>query len=324
MFHAFVILLSYLLQMIIHHGYENLSISNPVVTLGIFDGVHLGHKAIISRLVTRSKSLNGESVIMTFNPHPRLVLSENTSSLTFLTSLEEKIAMLEKEGVNHLIIIPFDHDLSNKEAYQFIEDVLVKKIGSKCLIVGFNHHFGKKGESDYKTIRQFAKSFDIIVEQVEAVQTDIGVVSSSSIREALLSGKLEKANALLGYDYFINGTIAGGKHIGRKIGFPTANIVPAYKNKLIPKDGVYAVAVMINGSDYYGMLSIGTNPTVSTDLKKRTIEVNIFDFEQDIYNSKICVIFKQRIRDMIRFDDISLLISQMENDKKMALRFLKG
>jgi riboflavin kinase/FMN adenylyltransferase len=309
--------------MIVHQGYENLSISNPVVTLGIFDGVHLGHKAIISRLVTKSRNLNGESVIITFYPHPRLVLSENSSSLTFLTSLEEKIAMLEKEGVDHLIIIPFDHDLSNKEACQFIEDVLVKKIGSKCLIVGFNHHFGKKGESDYRTIRQCAESYNIIVEQVEAVQTDKGVVSSSAIREALLSGKLEEANALLGYHYFINGTIASGKQIGRRIGFPTANIIPDYKNKLIPKDGVYAVEVVINGSGYFGMLSIGTNPTVNTDINNRTIEVNIFDFEEDIYNSKICVIFKQRVRDMIRFDDISLLINQMENDKKIALRFLK-
>ena len=309
--------------MIIHKGYENLSLSNPVVTLGIFDGVHLGHKAIISRLVTRSKSLDGESVIITFYPHPRIVLSEYNSSLSFLTSLEEKTAMLEKEGVDHLIIIPFDHDLSNKEACQFIEDVLVKKIGSKCLIVGFNHHFGKKSESDYRTIRQCAESFDIIVEQVEAVQTDLGIVSSSLIREALLSGKLEHANALLGYDYFINGKIAKGKQIGRKIGFPTANIVPAYKNKLIPKDGVYAVEVLINGSGNYGMLSIGTNPTLNNDLNNRTIEVNIFDFEEDIYNVKICVIFKRRIRDMIRFDDISLLIRQMENDKKIALGFLK-
>jgi riboflavin kinase / FMN adenylyltransferase len=309
--------------MIIHQGYENLSILNPVVTLGIFDGVHLGHKAIISRLVTRSGNLNGESVILTFYPHPRLVLSENGNSLTFLTSLEEKTIMLDKAGVDHLIIIPFDHDLSNKEACRFIEDVLVKKIGSKCLIVGFNHHFGKKGESDYRTIRQCAESFDIIVEQVEAVQTDIGIVSSSLIREALLAGNLEEANKLLGYNYFINGTIARGKQIGKKIGFPTANIVPAYKNKLIPKDGVYAVEVLINGSGYYGMLSIGTNPTVNTDLNNRTIEVNIFDFEEDIYNSEICVIFKRRVRDMIRFDDISLLINQMEIDKKMALRFLK-
>jgi riboflavin kinase / FMN adenylyltransferase len=310
--------------MIIHQGYENLNISNPVVTLGIFDGVHQGHKAIISRLVDRSRSLNGESVIITFYPHPRLVLSENSSNLTFLTSLEEKTSLLEKEGVNHLIIIPFDHDLSNKEACQFIEDVLIKKIGTKCLIVGFNHRFGKKGESDYRTIRQCAESFNIIVEQVEAVQTDLGVVSSSSIREALLSGKLSEANSLLGYDYFLNGTIARGKQIGKKIGFPTANIVPAYENKLIPDDGVYAVEVMINGSGYYGMLSIGTNPTVNNDLNSRTIEVNIFDFEEDIYTSKICVIFKVRIRDIIRFDNISLLVNQMENDKKLALRFLKG
>lgn len=310
--------------MIVYEGYENLNILNPVVTLGIFDGVHLGHKALIARLVTTSKNVNGESVIITFYPHPQFVLSEKKTNLAFLTSLEEKISLLEKEGVDHLIIIPFDNVLSNKEACQFIEEVLVSKIGTKYLIAGFNHHFGRKGDSDFETIRRCAESFEIVVEQVKALETDKGIVSSSLIREALLKGELEEANRLLGYDYFMNGTIVEGRQLGREIGYPTANIDSDYKNKLIPKDGVYAVELIIDGSKHKGMLSIGWNPTVNNDPGNRTIEVNIFDFEKDIYKSKICVVFRRRLRDEIRFTSIALLAEQLELDKKMALRLLKG
>jgi riboflavin kinase / FMN adenylyltransferase len=315
---------TYLLIMIIHKGYENLNILCPIVTLGIFDGVHLGHKVIINSLVTRAKNVNGESVIMTFYPHPRFVLSDNKINLVFLTSLEEKIFLLEKEGVDHLIIIPFDHNLSNKEACEFIEEVLVKKIGTKYLIAGFNHHFGRKGDSDLDTIRRCAESFEIIVEQVKALYSHKEVVSSSLIREALLNGELAEANKLLGYEYFLNGYVIKGRQLGSEIGFPTANINPDYEYKLIPKDGVYVVEVIIDGANHYGMMSIGTNPTVNDDPGKRTIEVNIFDFEKDIYGSKLCIVFKQRLRDQIRFDNISLLSRQLELDKKMALQFLKG
>jgi riboflavin kinase / FMN adenylyltransferase len=319
---AFIILSAYLVVMIIHHGYENLKILNPVVTLGIFDGVHIGHKALITRLLKKAKSINGESVIITFHPHPRLVLSENTATLAFLTSLEEKIELLEREGVDRLIIVPFDNSLSNTEACEFIEEVLVNKIGTKCLIVGFNNRFGRKGDSDFETIRRCAVSFKIDVEQVPAINTEKGIVSSSLIREALLNGELEEAASLLGYDYFLNGTITEGKHLGKQIGFPTANIEPDYKNKLVPKDGVYAVEVIIDGSKYKGMLSIGSNPTVNENPEIRTIEVNIFDFEEDIYQSKICVVLIRRMRDQIRFNNIALLIEQLELDKKMALNLL--
>lgn len=321
---AFIILSEYLGIMIIHEGYENLNFSNPVVTLGIFDGVHMGHKTLIARLISRAKNVKGESVIITFYPHPRLVLSENKTNLVFLTSPEEKISLLEKEGVDHLIIIPFDYDLSNKEACEFIEEVLVKKIGTRYLVAGFNHHFGRKGDSDFDTIRRCAESFQIFVEQVEALNTNKGIVSSSLIREALLKGEVEEASRLLGYDYFLNGTIVEGRHLGKEIGFPTANIDLDYKHKLVPKDGVYAVEVMVGRSKHHGMMSIGSNPTVNDDPNKRTIEVNIFGFAKDIYGSKICVVFRRRLRDEIRFDNLSLLVEQLELDKKMALHFLKG
>ena len=309
--------------MIIHEGYESLNLLNPVVTLGIFDGVHRGHKTLISRLVNKAKDTNSESVIITFYPHPRLVLSQDTAGITFLTSLEEKISLLDKEGVDHLIIIPFDHEFSNKEACEFIEEILVKKVGTKYLIAGFNHHFGRKRDGNFETIRRCAESFGIVVEQVKALDSEKGSVSSSLIREALMKGELDEANSLLGYDYFLKGTIVEGRHLGKEIGFPTANIVPDYKNKLIPKDGVYAVEVFLESAGYLGMLSIGSNPTVNDDPGKKTIEVNIFEFERDIYNSQICVVFRKRLRDEIKFENITLLAEQLAIDKKMALRFLK-
>ena len=310
--------------MIVHQGYENLNLNNPVVTLGIFDGVHLGHKALIARLIETAKRLKGESVIITFFPHPRLVLSEDKSSLSFLTNLEEKISLLEDKGVDHLIIIPFDHNLSNKEACQFIEEVLVKKIGTICLISGFNNLFGRKGETDFDKIRKCAESFKIKVEQVDALVTEKGIVSSTLIRDALLRGEIEEANSLLGYNYFMNGTIVEGKQLGRELGFPTANIDPDSKNKLIPKDGVYAVEVTMDGAGYLGMMNIGSNPTVNDNPSKRTLEVNIFDFDRQIYMSKIRIIFRRRLRDEIKFSNITLLIEQLELDKRMALQFLKG
>lgn len=309
--------------MIVHQGYENLHLKNPVVTLGIFDGVHLGHKVLIARLTDTAKNLKGESVVITFFPHPRMVLSENTSSIAFLTNLEEKIALLEENGVDHLIIIPFDHDLSNKEACQFIEEVLVRKIGTICLVAGFNNVFGRKRDTDFETIRKCAESFNIKVEHVDALVKNSDIVSSTMIRDALLRGEIEEANSMLGYNYFMNGRIVEGKHLGRELGFPTANIDPDSKNKLIPKDGVYAVEVIVDGSEYLGMMNIGSNPTVNDNPTNRTIEVNIFDFERQIYHSKICIVFRRRLRDEIKFNNITLLIEQLELDKKMALQFLK-
>lgn len=306
-----------------HQGYENLNIINPVVTLGIFDGVHLGHKALIASLISRAEKIDGATVVITFNPHPRLVLSGNKTNLTLLTSLEEKIGLLEKEGVDHLIIIPFDHELSNKEACEFIEEVLHKKIGAKYLIAGYNHHFGRRGDSDFYAIRQCAESFGIVVEQEKALKTGTGIVSSSLIREALQNGDIEVAKGLLGYDYFLNGTVVEGRKLGREIGYPTANIKPDYDNKLIPKEGVYAVEAVINGTSYKGMLSIGSNPTVNSNPLKRTIEVHLFGFERDIYKSKILVVFRKRMREEIRFESLALLTEQLELDKKMALRILK-
>jgi riboflavin kinase/FMN adenylyltransferase len=308
--------------MIIHEGYENLDLITPVVTLGIFDGVHRGHRALLDCLVSRAKGAKGESVVITFFPHPRLVLEKNRVNLSFLTTMEEKKVLLENTNVDHLIIIEFNNQFSKIQASDFIKEVLVEKIGTKHLIIGYNHHFGRGGEGDFNTIKQFAESLDFRVEQVQGLHTEEGVISSSLIREALLNGRLDEASMWLGYYYSLSGTIVKGRQIGRSIGFPTANIKPDYQYKLIPGNGVYAVEVQLNAKKYPGMLSIGSNPTVNNDSGDRSIEVHILNFDNDIYGNEITVIFRKRLRDETKFDNTEKLAEQMELDKQYTLRLL--
>jgi riboflavin kinase / FMN adenylyltransferase len=303
----------------IHKGYENIDLKNPVVTLGIFDGVHIGHNALLDRLVSCAKEAKGESVVITFSPHPRIVLDKDSSALTFLNTMDEKIALLGKAGIDQLIIIEFNREFSRMAACDFVKKVLAEKLGTKHLIIGYNHHFGRKGEGDFNTIRQCTESLDFKVEQVAGLLSDGGAVSSSAIREALLQGRLEEANKLLGYCYSVSGTVIEGRKIGRSIGFPTANIRPADQHKLIPFSGVYAVEVSFEGKFYPGMLSIGSNPTVNTDPGLMSIEVHILNFEGDLYGRSISVVFRKRLRDEIRFDSIKKLVEQMELDKQSTL-----
>ena len=308
--------------MIIHQGYENLDLRNPVVTLGIFDGVHTGHRALLDYLVINAAETKGDSVVVTFYPHPRLVLSEKPEELSFLTTFDEKTKLLEEANINHLIIIEFNQSLRNIEACDFVRNILVDKIGTKNLIVGYDHHFGNKREGNYNTIRQCAGLFNFKVEQVNEVSTDAGTVSSSSIREALLRGELEKANLWLGYDYSLKGTVVEGRKLGRSIGFPTANINPDDRYKLVPGNGVYAVEIQIDEIRLPGMMSIGFNPTVNKEYSNRAIEVHIFNFEDNIYGREIRVVFRNRLRDEVKFDNISQLVEQMKLDKEHALRLL--
>jgi len=308
--------------MIIHEGYENLNLVTPVVTLGIFDGVHRGHRTLLDCLVSSARETKGESVVITFSPHPRLVLERNRINLSFLTTLDEKKALLENANVDHLIIIEFNNEFSKINACDFIKQVLVEKIGTKHLIIGYNHHFGRSGEGDFNTIKHCAESFDFRVEQVQGFHTEEGAISSSSIRNALLKGSLDEANRWLGYSYSVNGTIVEGRKIGRSIGFPTANIKPDYQYKLIPANGVYAVEVLLDGLIYPGMLSIGSNPTVNNDAGIRSIEVHILNFDKDIYGKAISVIFRKRLRDEIKFDNTKQLAEQMELDQQQAILLL--
>lgn len=308
--------------MILHKGYENLYLVNPVVTLGVFDGVHRGHRTLLDRLVSYSKATKGESVVITFSPHPRLVLDQNRENLSFLTTSEEKVSLLEKAKIDNLIIIEFNKKFSKIKACDFIKEVLVKKIGTKHLIIGYNHRFGRGGEGDYSTIKQCTESLDFMVEQIQGFQTEEGTISSSSIREALLKGRIEDANNWLGYYYSISGTIIKGRQIGRLMGFPTANIKPDYQYKLIPGNGIYAVEVKLESTTYPGMMSIGSNPTVNEDPGKRFIEVNILNFDGNIYGRSISVIFRKRLRDEIKFENTSQLAEQIKLDRQQVLQLL--
>jgi riboflavin kinase / FMN adenylyltransferase len=304
----------------IHRGYENINLERPVVTLGIFDGVHLGHRVLLDRLVSCAKEENGTSVVITFSPHPRLVLAKESTNLTFLTTMEEKIVLLEKANIDHLIIIEFSREFSMISACDFVNNVLVGKIGTKHLIIGYDHHFGRKGEGDFNTVKKCTDSIDFIVEQVQGFQADGGEVSSSAVREALIQGKLELAGKLLGYEYSVSGTVIEGRRLGRTLGFPTANIRPDDQHKLIPGNGVYAVEVNLEGAVYHGMLSIGSNPTVNSDSGFRSIEVHILNFEREIYGKSISVVFRKRLRDEIKFDSVKKLAEQMELDRQSTIR----
>jgi riboflavin kinase/FMN adenylyltransferase len=306
--------------MVIHEGYENLGLIAPVVTLGIFDGVHRGHRALLNCLVERAKEAQGESVVITFFPHPRLILEKRNINLSFLSTIEEKKVLLEKANIDHLIIIEFNIEFSRILACDFIKDILVRKIGTKHLIIGYNHHFGRSGEGDFNTIKKCSELLAFRVEQVHGFYTDEGVISSSSIRKALLNGNLDEANRWLGYSYSMSGSVIEGKRIGRSIGFPTANIILADQHKLIPCDGVYAVEVKLEGKDYPGMLSIGSNPTVNSDSTLRSIEVHILNFNKDIYGKNISVTFRKRLRDERKFDNLEELTQQMELDKQDTIQ----
>ncbi len=308
--------------MIIHQGYINLSLRSPSVTLGIFDGVHRGHMTLLNRLTDKSKETKGESLVVTFSPHPRLVLENGDKPLFFLTTMDEKIVRLEKAGIDHLVLIEFSREFSTIPACDFIKNILVDKIGTKHLILGFNHHFGRKGEGDFDTITNCAEAHHFTVEQVQGFHTEEGAISSSVIREALLTGRIDEANKWLGYYYSLSGSVISGRQIGRSIGFPTANIEPDDTHKLIPMNGVYAVQVQLDGSTHPGMLSIGTNPTVNSEPGQRTIEVNILNFNKDIYGCKLTITFRKRLRGEVKFENLEKLSAQMELDKQQVIELL--
>jgi len=306
----------------IHQGFENLNLISPVATLGIFDGVHRGHMVLLDILVRRAKEAGGESVVITFSPHPRIVLEQNNVNLSFLTTMDEKKALLAKASIDHLVVIEFDIRFSKIPACDFIKGILVEKIGTKHLIIGFNHHFGRKGEGDFNTIKQCTEELNLSVEQVQGYHTEEGAISSSLIRDALLKGKIDSANKWLGYFYSVTGTVIEGRKIGRTIGFPTANIKPDSKYKLIPANGIYAVEVQLDENVFPGMLSIGSNPTINTDISLRSIEVHILNFDKDIYGRKISVVFRKRLRDEKKFDNLEQLTKQIANDKQDMLNLL--
>ena len=277
---------------------------------------------IISRVLAVAREKNGESVVVTFWPHPRLFLTPEGAGLKYLSTLREKRELFEKKGVDHLVIVPFTRELSNYSSEKFIKEILVGKIRATYLIVGFNHHFGKNREGSFETLQSLAGKYSLGVEQVAARVMDQDSVSSTRIREALNDGNIFLANRLLGYHYSINGTIIGGKKIGRSLGFPTANILPKERYKLIPRDGVYAVYVTLGGENLRGMLNIGLRPTLNNGENGKTIEAHIFDFKHQIYGKDVQVRFAGRIRDEVKFSSVDQLVEQLKKDKIMARKIL--
>jgi len=307
----------------IYSGLDQFVAIKPVVTIGMFDGVHLGHQALIKRTVELANEIGGESVIITFWPHPRLFFNQFDCELQFITSLEEKTQLFSRYGIHHVVIMPFNESIANLTADNFIKNILVDKIHAIQWIVGFNHKIGSDQLkiSDHSNEIQSKHNFSIKV--MQAVIINNQKASSTNIRNLLLEGLVEKANELLGYRYFVSGIVVGGMRMGRKLNYPTANVQPEESLKLIPKDGVYACCINVLGKRWSGMLNIGIRPTVSKEDSNRSIEVHIFDFENDIYSEEISVEFVCRVRDEIRFDSIEKLIAQIQLDEIKIREILK-
>lgn len=307
----------------IFRGLDNLEkIRNAVVTQGTFDGVHLAHKIILSKVKQLAKNKNGESVVMTFEPHPRMVLKPNTHDLKLLTTLDEKIELLQKEGIQNLIVIPFTIEFSQIQSQAFIKQILVDKIGTKTLVIGYDHRFGKNREGSFEHLKNYNNDYGFEVEEVSEQLVDEIAVSSTKIRKALNEGKITIAAKYLGRNYSIKGIVVKGRQLGRTIGYPTANLIVDSENKLIPSDGVYAVKVIVNSNTFGGMLNIGNNPTVEG--KGRSIEVNIFDFSEDIYNQSISIIFVNKLREEEKFNGLDALKTQLEKDKLLAIEVIQN
>ncbi|MBI9055912.1 MAG: bifunctional riboflavin kinase/FAD synthetase [Bacteroidales bacterium] len=301
--------------MVIHTDLNNFNIKNPILTIGVFDGVHQGHHSILSRLNELAREKDGESVVLTLWPHPRIVLNKDIDSLRLLSNIDEKKYLLSKTQIDHLIVLPFTKEFSELTACEFIENYLVQKIGVKHLVVGYNHQFGKDRKAGYEFLSECANRFGFTIEKLDAKSVNDDNISSTKIRGFLNEGKLNVANKYLGYEYFISGNVVEGNQIGRKIGFPTANIKIPEPYKQIPQDGVYAVRVKLNGDSFFGMLNIGTRPTIDSDLRNKNIEVHIFDFDKKIYNQTITVSFVKRIRDEKKFSGLDELTKQLDLDK---------
>jgi len=312
------------------------NVENPVVTTGTFDGVHLGHRTILNRLKEIAVKSKGGIVLLTFFPHPRMVLYPDDDDLKLLNTQDEKIKLLEKAGIDHLIIIPFTKEFSRLTAVEFVRDILVNKIGVKKLVIGYNHHFGRNREGTLEQLKEYAPAYGFEIEEIPAQEVDNVNISSTKIRDALLDGDIQTANSYLGYDYFLSGNVIKGSQVGQTLGFPTANIEVEEKYKLIPADGVYAVKAESDGEIhkglphkeerlYRGMLNIGVRPTLHPEgdgESKKSIEINIFDFNDDIYDQRLTVYFKARIRDEKKFDDLEALKKQLLIDKEKSISLL--
>lgn len=305
----------------IYHGLDDFSrLSCAVVTSGTFDGVHVGHQKILSRLCEIARNSHGETVVITFWPHPRLVLHPEDDSLKLLNTFEEKAELLKDQGVQHLVRIPFTKEFSQITSEEFILRILVNTIGTKKLVIGYDHRFGRNREGSFEQLKINAPRYGFEVEEISRQDVDNLTVSSTKIRTALEEGDIETATHLLGKPYTLTGRIVMGDKLGRLLGFPTANIEIDTNYKLIPVDGIYAVTINHENQHYKGMLYIGNRPTI--DGNKKNIEVNIFEFDKNIYGDQLTVHFYKLIRNDSKFPDLEALKQQLHLDKEMTLRVL--
>jgi riboflavin kinase/FMN adenylyltransferase len=291
-----------------------------IVTIGTFDGVHIGHKKILEQITKSAHALNCESLVLTFFPHPRMVLQEDTE-MKQLNTLDEKIALLDNLGINNLVVHPFDKEFSRLTAEEFVKEVLVAVFKIKKIIIGHDHRFGRNRTANIDDLISFGESYGFQVEQISAQEINEVSISSTKIRNSLLEGNIELATTYLGYNYSLTGIVSKGKQLGSTIGFPTANIDIEESYKLIPLNGVYIAKSIINGKVFYGMMNIGTRPTV--DGTSQTIEIHFFDFNQDIYNQKITVSFLHRMRSEQKFENVDALKNQLLLDKTSAQDYIR-
>lgn len=288
---------------------------NAVVTIGTFDGVHYGHRQIIRQLKEEAARINGETVLITFHPHPRKIVGD-TSGVKLLTTLEEKIALLEKEQIDHVVVVPFNEAFANQTAEEYVEEFLYKKFRPNTLIIGYDHRFGKKRKGNYHLLEAYGDKLGFVVKEIPEQVLQEAAISSTRIRKALLQADIATATSLLGYDYFFEGIVIEGDKLGRTLGYPTANLQLNNEEKLVPGDGIYAVSCELTDSSYKGMMYIGSRPVVNG--KRRVIEINLFDFNDDIYGQTLYVSVNRFIRGDMHFDSLDALKEQLALDKISA------
>ncbi|MDQ1265313.1 MAG: Riboflavin biosynthesis protein [Bacteroidota bacterium] len=308
----------------IYNSFDNVEYDrNTILTVGTFDGVHKGHRIIINKLLEISANEKLKGMIVTIDPHPQLVLKkEGRKPIKLLTNIGERLWLFEKFGIEYALIIPFTYQFSRTSPEEFVRNFLCEKIGMKKILVGYDHLFGKDREGDKNLLSSLSQELQFGVEAIDPLLLQDNVVSSTKIRNAIESHDIERANVMLGYNYFISGRVIMGEGRGHKLGFPTANVLPPDDNKLIPARGVYFVKAEIKGKYYYGMANIGVRPTFTSD-EKPTLEVNFFDFDEDIYELEVTVEFLQFIRQEKKFSGSSELIQQLIIDKEMCMKLIK-
>jgi riboflavin kinase/FMN adenylyltransferase len=295
---------------------------STAVTIGTFDGVHVGHRKILAQLVESAGEQALESTLLTFFPHPRMVLQKE-SDIKLINTIDEKKRILENTGIDNLVIHPFSMEFSRLSAREFVEEILVKELNAKKIIIGYDHRFGRNRTADIEDLKVFGEEFDFEVDEIPKAEIEETAVSSTKIRKALENGEIEKANAYLGAAFMLTGKIVSGKNLGKKLGFPTANLYIEETYKLIPKNGVYVVSSVIDGKKTYGMMNIGTNPTIAPK-NPRSIETHFFDLEADLYGKTLQIDLLAKIRDEQKFDSLEQLSKAMEEDREFSMEFLRS